>query len=791
MQDAVRPALVPIGRRLFNSSHMGDKTNPDTSGMLFKERLAAQVFGLFLWPLLTVALVAGALYFDRVRNHVELTTQKEILLVRATALLMAAGRQTVLSDLHSLVAQPVRFGAAAGRAGTIGNVFADPLAELLQRNPSYERIVLAEPQTGRSAQVRFRETIDGRASGNDAQTVDDIQRLVDELALHPETPMSFPAVLSIDRGASIDVDDPSICLGIAVPSTDGRGLVIAAIDYRLFEVVEIVSEIGYGDQGYVTVIHDVDPLWSGETAGVSAGKPFLSAAELRRAVADREHGHLFVDGSLYTFARFAEPPTQVPENDVVTSNRAAGRTVVISELPAGYFTAHRKTYVLFLSILALALLVPSFVVCLFLAKARLRAQQERHLRTSEQVKHMGELEHQVRQRTRELDDRNLQLSAEIAERLNAENRLRQTNELLTGMVESIDGIIYVADFDTHEILYANEYLKRLFGFDPTGRKCWQFIHASKDGPCSFCVNHRLLDEHHEPTGAYLWEYQNPFNKKWYAAKDQAIRWSNGKYVKLEIAIDITEQKQLQQFLREARKQAEIARNMRSRFVALVAHDLKSPFYSITQMLRRILEREKFSSEIHRQFLENIVTNGYRMLQMIDDLLSMDRFESAEVKLERTFFDVQVMTDEVFRNFCHLAADKALQLINRLPSRCMIFADKYLYFVVLNNLVSNAIKFSEADGVIEVFSPDPQRPMTIAVRDEGRGMDADYLANLFKVDVKTTSTGTSGESGSGLGLIFCQDILKAHGGELTVVSEPGVGTMFSIVLPECCACRGSG
>jgi signal transduction histidine kinase len=231
--------------------------------------------------------------------------------------------------------------------------------------------------------------------------------------------------------------------------------------------------------------------------------------------------------------------------------------------------------------------------------------------------------------------------------------------------------------------------------------------------------------------------------------------------------------------------------MRSRFVALVAHDLKSPFYSITPMLKRILERETFSSEVHRQFLENIVTNGYRMLQMIDDLLSMDRFESAEVKLARTFFNVAEMTKEVIDNFRHLAEEKSLRVVNSLPDDCLVYADKYLYFVVLNNLVSNAIKFSEAGGTIEVLQPDPQRPMTISVRDEGQGMSPEYLENIFKLDVKTSCKGTKGEPGSGLGLLFCQDILKAHGGTLTVESEEGKGSVFSIVLPECCACRCAG
>jgi signal transduction histidine kinase len=378
-----------------------------------------------------------------------------------------------------------------------------------------------------------------------------------------------------------------------------------------------------------------------------------------------------------------------------------------------------------LSLLTAVLLIPSVVVCIFLGHARFRIRREVERRYIEQIDHLADLEDKIRQRTRELDERNRQLSAEVKERLAAEDSLKQSNDLLSGIIGSIDGIIYVVDLDSHEILFANDYLRRLFGFDPVGRKCYQFIHSSKDEPCMFCNNHKLLTADHQPAEPYEWEYQNPFNKKWYRAKDQAIRWADGRYVKLEIAIDITEQKNLQYFLQEARKQADLATGIRSRFVALVAHDLKSPFYSITRMLKRILEREHFSHDIHRKFLENIVTNGDRMLQMIDNLLSMNRLETGGLKLEQSFFNVSEMANEVVQNFSHLAFEKGVRLVNLIPPATEIYGDRYLYFVVLNNLVSNGIKFSDQGGRIELSTPEPDRPMTVAVSDEGQGMSRQY------------------------------------------------------------------
>lgn len=437
-----------------------------------------------------------------------------------------------------------------------------------------------------------------------------------------------------------------------------------------------------------------------------------------------------------------------------------------------------------LKLAAVVLLVFFGVVCFFLAKIRISVRMEREYRYIEQIDHLADLEDKIARRTRELDERNRQLSNEVAERLEAEARLKQSNELLSGILSTIDGIIYVVDFDTHEILFANDYLRRLFGFDPVGKPCHQLLHSAEEKSCIFCNSQRHLLDLDVPQEPYQWEYQNPFNKKWYRAKDQAIRWSDGRWVKLEIAIDITEQKSIEHFLQEARKQAELAMGIRSRFVALVAHDLKSPFYSMTQMLKRILEREHFAYDIHRQFLENIVTNGHRMLQMIDNLLSLNRLETGGIKLEQTFFNVHEMTREVIQNFIHPAFDKAIRMVNNIPVDTWVYADRHLYFVVLNNLMSNALKFSERGGKVEFYLPDPQRPMSIAVRDNGEGMSEDYAENLFRSDIKTSRRGTRGETGSGLGLIFCNEIIKAHHGQILVDSTRGVGTTFMLQLPEC-------
>lgn len=362
---------------------------------------------------------------------------------------------------------------------------------------------------------------------------------------------------------------------------------------------------------------------------------------------------------------------------------------------------------------------------------------------------------------------------------------RITDEITAKILDSLDAVVFVTDLESHEILFANNYFKQLFGFDPTGRVCRQFMHSQNEEFCVLCDKAGFPDSPVQTDNVICREYRNPFNKKWYAAKDQVITWSDGRRARLEIALDITEQKQLQSFLQEARQQAENAISTKNRFVALVAHDLKSPFVSILGMLKRILQKETFTYEVHRKFLESIISNGQRMLKMIDNLLDMDRLEKGKIKPEPSYFNVNQTVSEVFENFTHLAERKNIQLENMVGEDVEIYADRYLYFVVLNNLISNAVKFSYVDGKISVSFDESEEDPHLTVRDQGQGIPRDCMKNLFSADVKTTTPGTDGEPGSGLGLVFSQQIMRAHGGTIEFESEEGKGTVFFVKLGPSC------
>ncbi len=109
------------------------------------------------------------------------------------------------------------------------------------------------------------------------------------------------------------------------------------------------------------------------------------------------------------------------------------------------------------------------------------------------------------------------------------------------VLDSIDAFVYVADMETHEILFVNKHIRDLWG-NVLGKKCWQAIQAEQGGPCSFCNNDLLTHPDGTPAGVKRRVFQNTRNGRWYDCRDRAIRWVNGRIVRLEIAVDITEWK---------------------------------------------------------------------------------------------------------------------------------------------------------------------------------------------------------------------------------------------------------
>lgn len=144
---------------------------------------------------------------------------------------------------------------------------------------------------------------------------------------------------------------------------------------------------------------------------------------------------------------------------------------------------------------------------------------------------------------------------DLAERKEAEERLRESHQRLLTVLDSLEAVVYVADLESHEMLFINKYVENTFG-PLVGQKCWQGMQGNQEGPCSFCSNQYLLDSAGQPSGVYHWEHQNSRNGRWYDIRDRAIPWIDGRLVRMEIATDITRRKETEEELRRLNSELE-------------------------------------------------------------------------------------------------------------------------------------------------------------------------------------------------------------------------------------------
>lgn len=184
----------------------------------------------------------------------------------------------------------------------------------------------------------------------------------------------------------------------------------------------------------------------------------------------------------------------------------------------------------------------------------------------------------------------------ITARKKAEKAVMDAYEVMLTVLNSIDAFVYVADLETYEILFINQYGKDLWG-NIVGEKCWAVL-QQQPAPCNFCTNEMLLDTFGTPTGVYNWELQNRINGRWYDCRDTAMRWYDGRMVRLQIATDITERK-----LKE------------EKILLISFHDRLTGLYN-----RSYLEEEMKRLDTDRQLPISIVMADLNGLKLINDTL---------------------------------------------------------------------------------------------------------------------------------------------------------------------------
>ncbi len=369
---------------------------------------------------------------------------------------------------------------------------------------------------------------------------------------------------------------------------------------------------------------------------------------------------------------------------------------------------------------------------------------------------------------------------DITEKKCTELALERAHTRFTAVLDGIDAVIYVADMQTHELLYVNHKLKTLYQAD-VGQICWQVLQKNQHGPCDFCTNDKLLDAEGTPTGTYVWEFQNTRNGMWMKCSDSAIVWDEkDRLVRLEIASDITSNKQTEAELLRAKQAAEAANRAKSAFLANMSHELRTPL-NVILGFAQILEMDALSENQLSQ-IHSIRHGGDYLLTLINDILDLAKIEAGRFELFPNTWDTQTFFDTLSKMFRMRAQQKGVQVLYEadpdLPRR--LYCDEKRLRQVLMNLLSNAVKFTE-QGWVRLSVNFAQGHLHIAVEDSGAGMSTDELSHIFEAFTQVGDAEHKTQ-GTGLGLSITRRLVQLMNGDIQVHSCKGQGSHFQVRLP---------
>jgi len=226
-------------------------------------------------------------------------------------------------------------------------------------------------------------------------------------------------------------------------------------------------------------------------------------------------------------------------------------------------------------------------------------------------------------------------------------------------------------------------------------------------------------------------------------------------------------------------------NKKNKLFSIIGHDLRNPISGSLQLLNlTLMDFESSSADEVHSYLSMMKSELSNANELLEDLLTWAKsqfnalsFNPVEVR------DLSALMHKCVQTILPTAVKKEIEIVQSVKGNFILYVDRGMLETIIRNLLSNAVKFTHKGGTIVLKASAGHKAVKFSVKDNGAGIPADRLKELFNKNSNFTTYGTAGEKGTGLGLSLCNDFVLKHGGELWVESEQGVGSTFYFTIPE--------
>ncbi|UTW63945.1 PAS domain S-box protein [bacterium SCSIO 12741] len=380
------------------------------------------------------------------------------------------------------------------------------------------------------------------------------------------------------------------------------------------------------------------------------------------------------------------------------------------------------------------------------------------------------------------------VARDISEKHHFIHQIKESENKYLGIISNMN--LGLLEVDQNEIIrFANQRLCEMSGYERNeliGKNARELFLPENKRQAAIKVNERRKAGKSDAYEAEIITKQK--KKKWWLISGAPLRDREGVVEgSIGIHLDITEQKELEESLKESKRIAEESSAAKELFLANMSHEIRTPMHGIIGM-SRLLQNAPLNTR-EKQYLEAIQNSSRTLLEIINDILDLSKVNSGKLELQNAPFSLSQLMAGALTGAEYLAAEKDLILssnTDEMDENLVLVGDGILLHRILTNLLSNAIKFTPDGEVRLSCKMELKDTKTVLahfeVKDTGMGIPKDRLESIFESFERVESKDRPAIPGTGLGLTICRQLVQIQQGKIWVESEEGKGSSFFVTIP---------